>query len=341
MADNSNNQETSNLSINDAMTSLLQDPEVDNQAEEEAAPADGVEPEAEASEDEALDVTEETEEEDQDEAEADDAENDGEDASDEGEPDDDDDEPQTLTAIVDGEQIEITVEEAVAGYQRQSAFTKRMQALAVEKKALDAEVVQTRQLRDEYGARLNQLAEQLQSNQLNNIDWDRAYEELDAKDYARLVQTANQQTKDAELVRQEQARIATEQSAERQQLFQKHLVNEGQRMVEFIPQWSDPKVRDTERKQVIQYAQTLGYTPQEISQASDARAVKALYDSWKLSQLENSAKVAKKKVRKAPKVAKAGTPRSKGESQTRRKKQLASVLDSERSVNAAVNLLLG
>ena len=111
MADNSS-KETSNFSINDAMTSLLQDPAADNQAEEEAAPAEGLEPEAEASEDEALEAGDETDE-DQDDAEADDADDDEEDAFDDDDQDDDD-EPQTVTATIDGEEVEITIEEAVA-----------------------------------------------------------------------------------------------------------------------------------------------------------------------------------------------------------------------------------
>ncbi len=336
MADNSN-QETSNFSFNDAMTSLLRDPAAaDNQAKEEAAPAEGLEPEAEASEDEAFEGYETDEDQDD----ADDADDDEEDAFDDDDQNDDD-EPQTVTAIIDGEEVEITIEEAVAGYQRQSAFTKRMQQLASERKAFEAEAVQTKQMRDAYAQGLAELSEQLQSMQADEPDWDRAYDELDAKEYARLVQVYNQRKEHSALVEQERQRIAQEQNMEHQQLWQRHLKNEGERMIEVIPAWADNAVRDSERKQVIQYAQTLGYTAQEISQASDHRAVKALYDSWKLSQINQSAGVAKKKVRKAPKMAKAGTPRAKGESQTRRKKQLANRLDKERSVNAAVELLLG
>ena len=335
MADNSS-KETSNFSFNDAMTSLLRDPAADNQAKEEAAPAEGLEPEAEASEDEAFEGYETDEDQDD----ADDADDDEEDAFDDDDRDDDD-EPQTVTATIDGEEVEITIEEAVAGYQRQSAFTKRMQQLASDRKAFEAEAAQTKQMRDAYAQGLAELSEQLQSMQADEPDWDRAYDELDAKEYARLVQVYNQRKEHSALVEQERQRIAQEQNMEHQQLWQRHLKNEGERMIEVIPAWADNAVRDSERKQVIQYAQTLGYTAQEISQASDHRAVKALYDSWKLSQINQSAGVAKKKVRKAPKMAKAGTPRAKGESQTRRKKQLANRLDTERSVNAAVELLLG
>ena len=206
MADNSN-QETSNFSFNDAMTSLLRDPAADNQAKEEAAPAEGLEPEAEASEDEAFEGYETDEDQDD----ADDADDDEEDAFDDDDRDDDD-EPQTVTATIDGEEVEITIEEAVAGYQRQSAFTKRMQQLASERKAFEAEAAQTKQMRDAYAQGLTALSEQLQSMQADEPDWDRAYDELDAKEYARLVQVYNQRKEHSALVEQERQRIAQEQN---------------------------------------------------------------------------------------------------------------------------------
>ena len=155
-----------------------------------------------------------------------------------------------------------------------------MQQLASERKAFEAEASQTKQMRDAYAQGLTELSEQLQSMQADEPDWDRAYDELDAKEYARLVQVYNQRKEHSALVEQERQRIAQEQNMEHQQLYQRHLKNEGERMIEVIPSWADNAVRDSERKQVIQYAQTLGYTEQEISQASDHRAGKARYDYW-------------------------------------------------------------
>lgn len=151
----------------------------------------------------------------------------------------------------------------------------------------------------------------------------------------------NERKNDLAAVQVEKGEIQKQQAAENQVAFQQHLVTEKQRLLDAIPAWQDETRMKKERAAVVNYAKTLGYTAEEIQVASDHRAVKALYDSWRLSTLNKETDVAKKKVRKAPKMAKAGTPRAKGESQTRRKKQLSQRLNKERSVNAAVDLLLG
>lgn len=342
MADNSTPETSTqdSLSFNDAVTSLIDPPQAENQ--EEVAAESQEELEAQPSEELEVEAEIEGEVDEPDPDVDDEADFDTEeDALDEDETETDDDEPQLVTAVIDGERVEITVEEAVAGYQRQGAFTKRMQELSEGRKALEAEASVVRQNRDKYAQGLELLSNHLQSVQGQEPDWDRLYDELDAKEYARAVQLHNERKNDLAAVQVEQGEIQKQQAAENQVAFQQHLVSEKERLLDSIPAWRDETRMKKERAAVVNYAKTLGYTAEEIQVASDHRAVKALYDSWRLSTLNKETDVAKKKVRKAPKMAKAGTPRAKGESQTRRKKQLSQRLNKERSVNAAVDLLLG
>jgi len=342
MADNSTPETSAqnSFSFNDAVTSLIDPPEAENQ--EEVAAESQEELEAQPSEEEEVEAEVEGE---VDETEPDvDEEADfeaEEDALDEDDQEDDQETPDTYTVKVDGENVEVTLEEALAGYQRQGAFTKRMQELSEGRKALEAEASVVRQNRDKYAQGLELLSNHLQSVQAQEPDWDRLYNELDAKEYARAVQLHNERKNDLAAVEAERGEIHRQQAAENQAAFQQHLVTEKQRLLDVIPAWQDETRMKKERAAVVNYAKTLGYTAEEIQVASDHRAVKALYDSWRLSTLNKETDVAKKKVRKAPKMAKAGTPRPKGESQTRRKKQLSQRLNKERSVNAAVDLLLG
>jgi hypothetical protein len=342
MADNSTPETSAqnSFSFNDAVTSLIDPPQAENQ--EEVAAESQEELEAQPSEEEEVEAEVEGEvdetEPDVDEEADFDAE---EDALDEDDQEDDQETPDTYTVKVDGENVEVTLEEALAGYQRQGAFTKRMQELSEGRKALEAEASVVRQNRDKYAQGLELLSNHLQSVQAQEPDWDRLYNELDAKEYARAVQLHNERKNDLAAVEAERGEIHRQQAAENQAAFQQHLVTEKQRLLDVIPAWQDETRMKKERAAVVNYAKTLGYTAEEIQVASDHRAVKALYDSWRLSTLNKETDVAKKKVRKAPKMAKAGTPRPKGESQTRRKKQLSQRLNKERSVNAAVDLLLG
>jgi hypothetical protein len=340
MADNST-AETSNFSINDA-ASLLMDSQQEKPEEQTAAeqPADADVQPSDAEYDDFDDEAagDETDAE-LDESEYDD---DEEDASDEEADSDEEEQPEFHTVKVDGEEIEVTLDEALAGYQRQSAFTKRMQALSEDKKAFEAEKAETVQMRDAYAQGLHQLSETLQAQTGREPDWASLKQQLDPMEYADAVRLHNEQKESLRNVQAEQQRIANEQNAEQQYRYQAHLANESKRMLEVIPAWQDDKVRNNEREQVIAYAKkAFGYTEDEIKQASDHRAVKALYDSWKLSQINEKSGAATKRVRKAPKMAKAGAPKSKSESQSRRKRALRKRLDNDRSIDSAVDLLLG
>lgn len=330
--------ETTNLSINDAASLLLQTPPPEDTSEEPEAQPDEIISE----EDQAMPSEEAVEE-----SEDFDAEPDEEDQTDEDADEGDYEEQDVYTVRVNGEDVDVTLEEALKGYQRESDYTRKTQQLAEQRKQLEAEQsefqavqAQTAQLRDAYGQTLQQLQQQLQNGLQQEPDWDAAYQQLDAKEYTRLVQDWNARKDNLQKVQAEQARVAKEQAKESESMMRAHLAQQSELMLEKLPQWRDEKVRLTERDELITYAKSLGYTDDEIANAADHRAIVALYHSWQLSKLNAAKPEAKKRVRKAPKMAKAGVPRSKNEVAARRKAKLADRHASEGSIASAVDLLL-
>lgn len=331
-------EETTNLSINDAASLLLQTPPPEDTSEEPEAQPDEIISE----EDQAMPSEEAVEE-----SEDFDAEPDEEDQTDEDADEGDYEEQDVYTVRVNGEDVDVTLDEALKGYQRESDYTRKTQQLAEQRKQLEAEQsefqavqAQTAQLRDAYGQTLQQLQQQLQNGLQQEPDWDAAYQQLDAKEYTRLVQDWNARKDNLQKVQAEQARVAKEQAKESESMMRAHLAQQSDLMLEKLPQWRDEKVRLTERDELITYAKSLGYTDDEIANAADHRAIVALYHSWQLSKLNAAKPEAKKRVRKAPKMAKAGVPRSKNEVAARRKAKLADRHASEGSIASAVDLLL-
>ena len=140
---------------------------------------------------------------------------------------------------------------------------------------------------------------------------------------------------------QEQQRVAQQQSIEAEKQMREHLESQRVEMLERLPQWHDEEVRDKERLEVIKYAQQRGYSEQELSNASDARAIEILYKAWQFDNLKGKKLDAKKQARKAPRMAKAGQPKTKNQVATKARKQSLSRLNNERSVDAAVDYLMG
>ena len=65
------------------------------------------------------------------------------------------------TVKIDGEEAEVTLEEALSGYQRERTFHKRMNEVSQKSKAIEAKDAETKQLRDQYAEGLQQLEQAL------------------------------------------------------------------------------------------------------------------------------------------------------------------------------------
>jgi hypothetical protein len=142
-------------------------------------------------------------------------------------------------------------------------------------------------------------------------------------------------------VQQQKTAIERQQQADIQAQFQNHLTSEFEVMVEKIPEWRDEKVRDTERNKVISYAKSkMGYSDDEIAQASDHRAIVTLRKAMLYDQLMSGGSEAKKKVKVAPRMVKAGTPKSKSEVVSKRNQDLIKRFNSNSTIEGAVELLL-
>lgn len=327
-----NNSPETGISINEAIDSLLatppvtdtesegrQEPEVTEQVEEaptleaEAETEEFVEDEAEGEYDEDVEYVEEEPE-----------------------------QPEYYTVKVDGEELQVTQDELLNGYQRQQAYTRRSQELAEQRKKFEQEAQQVAELRNNYAQQLEQLSEQLQQANQQEPDWAELAKQYSAEDLIVYKAQLDQQKEYARQVEAEKQKVQNEQMQEQQKQMQQHLAEQRKEMLNRIPAWQDESRRDAERQQVIKYAQQrIGFSPEELANASDARAIELLYKAWQWDNLQEKKPDAKRKARKAPKMARAGQPKTKSQVASRQRQQSLSRLNKERSVDAAVDYLMG
>ena len=206
-----------------------------------------------------------------------------------------------------GEEIEVDQDELIKGYQQGVDYTKKSQALAEQRKALDAErqhLDHVKQERQAYAQKLKALDSFLsQQNQGVNLD---VLKETDPIGYAVAVAEQSQREKQLAVVRAEQQRLAQQQQAEQQASLQNHLRQESEKLVSLIPELATPQ-GDAVRKQIRDYAKSVGWTDQELSSVYDSRAVVSLYKAMKYEQLQKSKPELTKKLQSAPKMMRSGT----------------------------------
>ena len=229
-------------------------------------------------------------------------------ASDEVEESEESDEPKPRYKVkASGEEVEVELDELIKGYQQGADYTKKSQALAEQRKALEAErqhLEYVKQERQAYAQKLQALDSFLtQQDQGVNLD---VLKETDPIGYAVAVAEQSQREKQLAVVRAEQQRIAQQQQAEQQASLQNHLRQESEKLVSLIPELATPQ-GDAVRKQIRDYAKSVGWSDQELSQLYDSRAVLTLYNGMKYAQLQKSKPEVTKKLQAAPKMMRSGT----------------------------------
>jgi hypothetical protein len=206
-----------------------------------------------------------------------------------------------------GEEVEVELDELIKGYQQGTDYTKKSQALAEQRKAVEAErghLEQVKQERQAYAQKLQALDSFL-TQQNRGVDLD-VLKETDPIGYAVAVAEQSQREKQLAVVRNEQQRIAQQQQAEQQATLQNHLRQESEKLVSLIPELATPQ-GDAVRKQIRDYAKSVGWSDQELSSVYDSRAVHTLYKAMKYEQLQKSKPELNKKLQSAPKMMRSGT----------------------------------
>ena len=256
--------------------SMLSDQPIDNQQQLEEEVPEEAEVEAEDTEIEAESEEVEAEEE---------------------EPEEAEEQPDKYYRVkLDGEDYEVTLDEALAGYQRQQDYTKKTQAIAEDKKQLQAEQEAAKNERLQYQQRVEYLVQQQQSQQPQEPDWDSLYEADPLQWMKQKEEFRSQKERNLEL-QQEQFRMRQQQDYEQQEQMKTHLSQQHQTLIDAIPEWQDQKVMQQEKAQIRDYAvNTLGYSTEEVSQVYDARAVQALRHGMIASGLKGKGKVKLKPI---------------------------------------------
>jgi len=327
--ENVNSRESGSISVNEAIDQLLPQEEAEANLQEEAVN----EPKEEAQ------VSETTE---QEEVLEEDISDEGEEVEDTTDQEDDDEEVEEEVQLykvkIDGEVAEVTLEEALSGYQRERTFHKRMNEVSQKSKAIEAESAETKRLRDEYARGLQQLEQALRVPEPN---WEELRRTKTNEEFASIHAEYQIQQNNLAKVQQQQQAIKAQQQAEVQAQYQNHLKAEFDTMLDKIPTWRDEKVREAERSKVISYAKSqMGYTDDEIAQASDHRAIVTLRKAMLYDELMGGKTQAKKKVKTAPKMVKAGSPKTKSEVVSKRNQDMINRFNKNSTVEGAVELLL-
>ena len=191
-----------------------------------------------------------------------------------------DDSPKYVVKV-DGKEFEITEEELLQGYQRQADYTRKTQQLAEQRRALDAERDAT------IPALKNALAYfALPQNSEPKPEQFPGKPDQFVSAYQKWQVGKEQQVKAQEILK-----AITDEETKRV------LAKEADLLRSAIPEWQDETVRQAEIKGILEVAtERYGFTPEEISEATDHRLFVLLRDAARASVLEKKPILLKRKT---------------------------------------------
>lgn len=206
---------------------------------------------------------------------------------------------------VGNEELEVGLDELIQGYSRTSDYTKKTQTLAEQRKQVEAEqarIEEAARLRDQYAQRL-QVIEQMLTQPEEDLS---GLKDTDPIGYAVKMTERVEREKQLAAVRMEQEQVRAKQQAEQQVHLQRHLSQEVERLKTIIPDFADEQKAANLRNEIRGFANSLGFSEQELSQVYDHRAIVTLYKAMQYDKLMQGKPQATKKVSEAPKMLKPG-----------------------------------
>lgn len=205
---------------------------------------------------------------------------------------------------VDGEEKEVTLDDLKSGFSFRDHNTRISQKLAAERKQHEAEVANVRQERQVYGERLAQVDEFLTRTLPQEPDWAKLEKE-NPQQFAAEHAKFERRKQEIAAVRAERQKVAEKEIADAQAAYQQRLAEEGEKLMEAIPEWADDNVRAQEHREMIEFLTTLGFSAEEAQATDDHRMVLLIRDAKRYRDLKTRGKdvVEGKRKRKASKAS--------------------------------------
>jgi hypothetical protein len=249
---------------------------------------------------------------------------------------DEQEEPQKFRVKAAGEEREVTLDELIKSYQLGTDYTKKSQAVAEERKAVEAErqaVQEAKAMRDQYAQRLEIIESMLnQPQEVENLEY---LKETDPIGYAVKVAEMSQKEKQLSQVRAERERIMQQQEYDRQNQMRQTIAVESEKLVAAIPEYADPEKGEVVRKDIRSFGKQMGFSDEELANVFDSRAVLTLYKAMQYDKLQLSKPSVNKRVQEAPKAIKPGAAKPRDSNSEELKKLKARAKSSGRVADAA------
>lgn len=222
--------------------------------------------------------------------------------------------PELYTVKVAGEEVQVTLDEALKGYSREQDYTRKTQALAQESKAIA-------EARDRYLSGLSVVEKIVEASQPKV---DQSLRDTNPAEWSAQMLQHRAWAEQKAAIKAEQERVDAERQAEEARARDAVVAEESAKLLKVIPEWADQNVAKAESAKMRAYGESVGFTPDDLDEVVDHRAVAILRDAMRYREIvAKSGQVrATVEAKKTAKPGAAAAPRSKVQDVQRAKTRL-------------------
>ena len=226
--------------------------------------------------------------------------------------DESEDSSDSLYFEVNGKEVSVKdVQEGLDNGLRQSDYTKKTQALAEERKTVEADKVKAVEAFEKLNGHIEALELSFKKEEAT-VDWDHL-REYDTAEYLRLKE--EHETKQS---------LLDSAKADAQKLKEDantaHITSEQEKLIGFFPDWTDPATglesREKDAALINSYVADNGFSNDEFEHLTSANVMLAIHKAAKFDALRAEGDAVEKQVRKAPKAIKPSAKKTKQKSKS-------------------------
>ena len=233
---------------------------------------------------------------------------------------------------VNGEKIDVDLDELKAGYQKDADYRRKTEEIAIEKRELKSE---EDRLKNQYSTKmddLNSLVVTLNA-EINN---DMNSKELDAlwdEDPTEAARVDRKMTKRKQTIQQAQQRLREHQNAQ----FQEVLKSEQKKLHLKHPVLADPMKGNAVKSNIMNYLSSKGFSNEDVSRIYDSRYFDVIMDGMKANAVKTN--LVSKKV-KPSKFVRSGVKTTKEDINSQTRLNQIKTLKKSGSTKDATDLLM-
>ena len=218
-------------------------------------------------------------------------------------------EPQLYAVKINGEDVEVTIDELQSSYSRQADYTRKTQELAQQRKTVEEQQGEVAKNEAIYKELLPKMEAALSESLGSEPDWDNLYSS-DPIGYVRERDLWNEKKQKLQAVQGEQARLQEEAQAKHIEQVSAYMQYGDEQLINnHVPEWKDKTIQQEEKLAIRDHAiNDLGFTAEEINQVYDYRLLLGLRNSWMQNKTQKAVK--KKPTQKASARNRVGKPGS-------------------------------